>query len=115
MVKKETPDSGACVIGISMIDFLLLDQTNDERENMYQELAEKYLAGDENAIKVINIAVSCAVDLQYIRSPKTDENPWDYLDVRQNIDEAIDDLGTAIEALGLEITQSVIEHEEHNA
>jgi hypothetical protein len=45
---------------------------------MYQELAEKYLAGDENAIKVINIAVSCAVDLQYIRSPKTDENPWDY-------------------------------------
>jgi hypothetical protein len=37
------------------------------------------------------------------------------LDVRQNIDEAIDDLGKAIEALGLEITQSVIEHEEHNA
>jgi translation initiation factor 2B subunit (eIF-2B alpha/beta/delta family) len=115
LVKKETPDSGACVIGISMIDFLLLDQTNDERENMYQELAEKYLAGDENAIKVINIAVSCAVDLQYIRSPKTDENPWDYSDVRQNIDEAIDDLGKEIQALGLEITQSVIEHEEHNA
>jgi hypothetical protein len=82
---------------------------------MYQELAEKYLAGDENAIKVINIAVSCAVDLQYIRSPKTDENPWDYFDVRQNIDEAIDDLGKEIQALGLEITQSVIEHEENNA
>jgi hypothetical protein len=82
---------------------------------MYRELAEKYLAGDENAIKVINIAVSSAVDLQFIRTPKTDENPWDYLDVRQNIDEAIDDLGTAIEVLGLEISQSVIEHEENNA
>jgi hypothetical protein len=82
---------------------------------MYQELAEKYLAGDENAIKVINIAVSCAVDLQYIRSPKTDENPWDYFDVRQNIDEAIDDLGREIEVLGLEISQSIVEHEENNA
>jgi hypothetical protein len=82
---------------------------------MYQELAEKYLAGDENAIKVINIAVSCAVDLQYIRSPKTDENPWDYFDVRQNIDEAIDDLGKEIEVLGLEISQSIVEHEENNA
>jgi hypothetical protein len=82
---------------------------------MYQELAEKYLAGDENAIKVINIAVSCAVDLQYIRSPKTDENPWDYFDVRQNIDEAIDDLGKEIEILGLEISQSIVEHEENNA
>ena len=82
---------------------------------MYQELAEKYLAGDENAIKLINIAVSCAVDLQYIRSPKTDENPWDYFDVRQNIDEAIDDLGNDIQALGLEISQSVVEHEENNA
>jgi hypothetical protein len=71
---------------------------------MYQELAEKYLAGDEHAIKVINIAVSCAVDLQYIRSPKTDENPWDYFDVRQNIDEAIDDLGKEIQLLGLEIS-----------
>ena len=66
---------------------------------MYQELAEKYLAGDENAIMVINIAVSCAVDLQYIRSPKTDENPWDYFDVRQNIDEAIDDLGQRLRLL----------------
>jgi hypothetical protein len=82
---------------------------------MYQELAEKYLAGDENAIKVINIAVSCAVDLQYIRSPKTDENPWDYFDVRQNIDEAIDDLGKEIEVLGLEISQSIVEHEQNNA
>lgn len=82
---------------------------------MYQELAEKYLAGDENAIKVINIAVSSAVDLHFIRSPKTDENPWDYLDVRQNIDEAIDDLGNEIQALGLEISQSVVEHEENNA
>lgn len=82
---------------------------------MYKELAEKYLAGDENAIKVIDIAVSCAVDLNYIRTPKTDENPWDYLDVRQNIDEAIDDLGSAILALGLEITDSVIEHEQNNA
>jgi hypothetical protein len=82
---------------------------------MYQELAEKYLAGDENAIKVINIAVSCAVDLQYIRSPKTDENPWDYFDVRQNIDEAIDDLGREIEVLGLDISQSIVEHEENNA
>lgn len=82
---------------------------------MYQELAEKYLAGDENAIKVINIAVSCAVDLQYIRSPKTDENPWDYFDVRQNIDEAIDDLGNEIQVLGLEISQSIVEHEENNA
>jgi hypothetical protein len=82
---------------------------------MYQELAEKYLAGDENAIKVINIAVSCAVDLQYIRSPKTDENPWDYFDVRQNIDEAIDDLGKEIQVLGLEISQSIVEHEENNA
>lgn len=82
---------------------------------MYQELAEKYLTGDENAIKVINIAVSCAVDLQYIRSPKTDENPWDYFDVRQNIDEAIDDLGKEIEILGLEISQSIVEHEENNA
>lgn len=82
---------------------------------MYQELAEKYLAGDQNAITMINIAISCAVDLHYIREPKTDENPWDYLDVRQNIDEAIDDLGEAIKALGLEVTQSVIEHEENNA
>jgi hypothetical protein len=82
---------------------------------MYQDLVEKYLAGDENAIKVINIAVSCAVDLQYIRSPKTDENPWDYFDVRQNIDEAIDDLEKEIQALGLEISQSIVEHEENNA
>jgi hypothetical protein len=82
---------------------------------MYQELAEKYLAGDENAIKVINIAVSCAVDLQYIRSPKTDENPWDYFDVRRIIDEAIDDLGKEIEILGLDISESIIEHEENNA
>jgi len=72
----------------------------------FLDLVSLYLAGDQNAVKVLDTAVIAAVDLNIARNKtEWDDEETEYLDVRQELDEAIDDLDESIKALGLTSTR----------
>jgi hypothetical protein len=59
----------------------------------YKELAEAYLAGDENAIALIDCSIGVVANIGYIRSCDGEElanADIEYFEVRSELDEEID-------------------------
>ena len=82
------------------------DRTTTPELPQFLDLVSLYLAGDQNAVKVLDTALTAALDLSTARNKSEwDSEEADYLDVRQELDEAIDDLAEPFQALGLASTR----------
>lgn len=66
--------------------------------DLMNELISKYQAGDQNVALLLEVAVRNAIDLALIRERESED---DYFQLRQELDEEIDDLLPSIKALGL--------------
>jgi hypothetical protein len=63
-----------------------------------REIAEKYLQGDPDAMVLLDVAIGVAVDLNYLRQNQDHD---DYISIRVELDEEIDELSPQIAELGL--------------
>ena len=67
--------------------------------DLMNQLISKYQAGDQNVALLLEVGVRNAIDLALIRERENEDE--DYFQLRQELDEEIDDLLPSIKALGL--------------